>query len=127
MRKLYQTIEHFAINGPGIKDESLAQQWQQTQRLAPAQMLQVLREITTGNGSYLQFDHLGFYMCSIDLIDRASTALPEKSKGLSSRKIAGKLTYERVYYEVLWDATGIETRELDPTRSIPSTIGHTTD
>ncbi|CZT19224.1 uncharacterized protein RCC_05070 [Ramularia collo-cygni] len=117
MKVMYDAVRGYATAHCGIKDKVIAEQWSNTKRLTPGQILLVLGEIIFEDERQLQFDYLGLLRVCVDTLRDVGKACSLKQRAmLQSRKAVGNFMFEQVY-EILYDAAAIETRGLPVERS----------
>lgn len=114
---LYETLKRFASVAGGIKDEKIANQWRETRKLAPSQLLQVTVEVLTDDEPYLWFDYMRFLNNCMNQLELATDLWFLHLREGVFRKKSKQLCMYEVADEVMWEAVDIETRGLEKERA----------
>lgn len=122
LRDVYNAIRKYHTT-TGIQDKEICRQWEQTKKLSPSQLLQVLHEIALHEEQFAYFDYLGLFTLCLKLLDFTRTAYYTALAGrLNIHQLGRDLWYFEIVFEVLSEAATEHRRGSAKKQSVLGTI-----
>lgn len=112
MRMFYRMVAGQALSSKGIQDETIAEQWKETRRLSPVQLLQVAQEILIEDDPHIHFDYYGFSGRCSEWLQLAGTCFSSAAKRTQTRSLLTHPYRYSAVHAVLWESAMAEMRGI---------------